>query len=65
MASLADAASAGLSRPALAAMLPAVRIWLLVIAAFVLAMAAVGGATWLPGSGLSIAGWKPIVGAPR
>ncbi len=64
MTSLTDTASAGLSRnSATAAQLPAVRIWLLVIAAFVLAMVVVGGATRLTGSGLSITEWKPILGA--
>ena len=42
--------------------LPAVRIWLFTIAAFVLAMVIVGGATRLTGSGLSITEWQPIMG---
>ena len=64
MTSLADTASAGLGRnSAQAPLLPAVRIWLVIIAAFVLAMVVVGGATRLTGSGLSITEWKPIVGA--
>jgi cytochrome c oxidase assembly protein subunit 15 len=41
----------------------AVAIWLLVIAAMVLAMIVVGGATRLTDSGLSITEWKPVTGA--
>src|SRR3954468_23122848 len=41
----------------------AVAIWLLVVAALVLAMVVVGGSTRLTGSGLSITQWKPIPGA--
>jgi heme a synthase len=64
MTSLADTASAGLGRnSAQAPQLPAVRVWLVIIATFVLAMVVVGGATRLTGSGLSITEWKPIVGA--
>jgi cytochrome c oxidase assembly protein subunit 15 len=40
-----------------------VRAWLLVLAALVLAMVAVGGATRLTGSGLSITEWRPVTGA--
>ena len=40
-----------------------VAIWLFAIAAMVLAMVVVGGATRLTGSGLSITEWKPIAGA--
>jgi cytochrome c oxidase assembly protein subunit 15 len=39
-----------------------VRIWLYAIAALVLLMVVVGGATRLTGSGLSITSWKPIAG---
>jgi cytochrome c oxidase assembly protein subunit 15 len=39
-----------------------VAIWLLVVAALVLGMVVVGGATRLTGSGLSITEWKPIHG---
>ncbi len=39
-----------------------VRIWLYVLAAFVLVMVFVGGATRLTESGLSITAWKPISG---
>ncbi len=38
-------------------------IWLFVVAAFILAMVVVGGATRLTGSGLSITEWRPITGA--
>ena len=40
-----------------------VAVWLLVVAAFVLAMVIVGGATRLTGSGLSITEWRPVTGA--
>ena len=41
----------------------AVRIWLYLVAALVVAMVAVGGATRLTGSGLSITEWRPVTGA--
>jgi cytochrome c oxidase assembly protein subunit 15 len=41
----------------------AVRIWLTVVAMLVVAMIAVGGATRLTDSGLSITEWQPILGA--
>ena len=40
-----------------------VAIWLFAVAALVLAMVVVGGATRLTGSGLSITQWKPVSGA--
>ena len=40
-----------------------VAIWLFVVAAMVLAMVVVGGATRLTDSGLSITEWKPVTGA--
>ena len=40
-----------------------VRAWLLVVAALVFLTAAVGGATRVTGSGLSIVEWRPVVGA--
>jgi cytochrome c oxidase assembly protein subunit 15 len=40
-----------------------VRIWLYVLAALVVGMVAVGGATRLTGSGLSITEWRPVTGA--
>ncbi|HEY4403283.1 MAG TPA: COX15/CtaA family protein [Xanthobacteraceae bacterium] len=41
----------------------AIRIWLLAVAALVFAMVAVGGATRLTESGLSITEWQPVAGA--
>ena len=41
----------------------AVRIWLYVLAALVVVMVGIGGATRLTGSGLSITEWKPVTGA--
>ena len=41
----------------------AVRLWLYAVAAMVLAMVLVGGATRLTESGLSITEWKPVLGA--
>jgi len=43
--------------------LAAVRVWLFALAALVVAMVAVGGATRLTGSGLSITEWRPVTGA--
>jgi cytochrome c oxidase assembly protein subunit 15 len=40
-----------------------VRIWIFLLAALVVLMIAVGGATRLTGSGLSITEWKPVTGA--
>src|SRR5690606_27891362 len=40
-----------------------VRSWLYCLAFLVIAMIAVGGATRLTGSGLSITEWKPVTGA--
>ena len=40
-----------------------VRVWLYIVAALVVAMVAVGGATRLTGSGLSITEWRPVTGA--
>ena len=63
MNSPANIASAQLGRHRTAAPgLPAVRIWLFAVAAFVFAMVIVGGATRLTGSGLSITEWQPILG---
>ncbi len=64
MTSPPDAASEDLSRHS-APIVPlrAVRSWLFLIAALVVCMVVVGGATRLTGSGLSITEWKPIVGA--
>jgi cytochrome c oxidase assembly protein subunit 15 len=41
----------------------AIRVWLMVLFAMVVAMIAVGGLTRLTDSGLSITEWKPITGA--
>jgi cytochrome c oxidase assembly protein subunit 15 len=41
----------------------ALRLWLYAVAALILAMVVVGGATRLTDSGLSITEWKPILGA--
>jgi cytochrome c oxidase assembly protein subunit 15 len=41
----------------------AVQLWLLAVAALILAMITVGGATRLTDSGLSITEWQPILGA--
>ncbi len=40
----------------------AVRLWLYAVAALVMAMVLVGGATRLTESGLSITEWKPVMG---
>ncbi|MCF8503345.1 MAG: COX15/CtaA family protein [Caulobacter sp.] len=40
-----------------------VAVWLFAVAALVLAMVIVGGATRLTGSGLSITEWRPVTGA--
>ena len=40
-----------------------VRLWLFAVAALVVVMVSLGGATRLTGSGLSITEWKPIMGA--
>ena len=44
------------------ASLRGVRIWLVVVAAMIVAMVLVGGATRLTESGLSIVEWKPVTG---
>ena len=45
------------------AALPAIRLWLFIMAALVFAMVIVGGATRLTDSGLSITEWQPLLGA--
>ncbi|WP_239467981.1 COX15/CtaA family protein [Microvirga arvi] len=52
-----------LARVSQARSLTAVRIWIYVLAALVVLMVAVGGATRLTGSGLSITEWRPVTGA--
>ncbi|WP_332700514.1 COX15/CtaA family protein [Devosia sp.] len=60
---MTSAHSAALSQTTYAAdRLRPVRIWLYVMAAFVLLMVVVGGITRLTESGLSITSWKPISG---
>jgi heme a synthase len=39
-----------------------IRVWLFAVAALVLLMVSLGGATRLTGSGLSITEWKPLIG---
>jgi cytochrome c oxidase assembly protein subunit 15 len=46
-----------------AAPLRGVRVWLAIVAAMIVAMILVGGATRLTESGLSIVEWKPVTGA--
>jgi heme a synthase len=41
----------------------AIRVWLMVLFALVVAIIAVGGLTRLTGSGLSITDWRPVTGA--
>lgn len=55
-------ATSSLRDPLDHARLRPVRIWLYILAAFVLVMVLVGGATRLTESGLSITSWKPISG---
>lgn len=61
MAILAPAGRAGTGRGE--ARDHAVRAWLYAVAALVMAMVVVGGATRLTNSGLSITEWKPLLGA--
>jgi len=63
MAVAAAVEGVGLTSSRRAQNLSAVKIWLYVLAALVVAMVAVGGATRLTGSGLSITEWKPVTGA--
>jgi cytochrome c oxidase assembly protein subunit 15 len=51
-----------MDRPAERMHVRAIRVWLYVVAALVLAMVLVGGATRLTESGLSITEWKPVMG---
>ena len=53
---------AGSGKAALAPHTRALRIWLAALAALIIAMILVGGATRLTDSGLSITEWKPVVG---
>ena len=58
-----SAATQQQSAPARARHIRALRIWLAAIAALIVAMILVGGATRLTDSGLSITEWQPIMGA--
>jgi cytochrome c oxidase assembly protein subunit 15 len=62
MSSTTILAGSGKATPALARHTRALRIWLAALAALIIAMILVGGATRLTDSGLSITEWKPIVG---
>ncbi|WP_423141384.1 COX15/CtaA family protein [Parablastomonas sp. CN1-191] len=57
MRDIVTSADAGRSRPA------ALARWLLVVAALIVAIVAVGGITRLTESGVSITEWKPVAGA--
>ena len=63
MAVAASTEGMPLARVPRARSLSAVRIWIYSLAALVVLMVAVGGATRLTGSGLSITEWKPVTGA--
>ena len=57
-----DQESTMTAKPAHDGATPAIRLWLYVVAALVLAMVLVGGATRLTESGLSITEWRPVMG---
>jgi heme a synthase len=63
MAVAASTEGMPLARLPQARSLSAVRVWLFSLATLVILMVAVGGATRLTGSGLSITEWKPVTGA--
>jgi cytochrome c oxidase assembly protein subunit 15 len=63
MAVAASTEDLPLAGPPQTTSLSAIRIWLYLLAALVVAMVAVGGATRLTGSGLSITEWRPVTGA--
>ena len=63
MAVAASTEGMPLARGYRARSLSAVRIWIYSLAVLVVLMVAVGGATRLTGSGLSITEWKPVTGA--
>jgi heme a synthase len=62
MSSTTILAGSGKATPVPARHARALRIWLAALAALIIAMILVGGATRLTDSGLSITEWKPIVG---
>src|SRR5215212_3249460 len=63
MAVAASTEGMPLARVPQAQSLTAVRTWIYVLSALVVLMVAVGGATRLTGSGLSITEWRPVTGA--
>jgi cytochrome c oxidase assembly protein subunit 15 len=63
MAVAASTESVPLARVPQSRSVSAVRTWIYCLAALVVLMVAVGGATRLTGSGLSITEWKPVTGA--
>src|ERR671921_262194 len=63
MAVAASTESMPLARMPQTQSLSAVRAWIYSLAVLVVLMVAVGGATRLTGSGLSITEWKPVTGA--
>src|SRR5215213_2085865 len=63
MAVAASTEGMPLARVPQAQSLTAVRVWIYTLAALVVLMVAVGGATRLTGSGLSITEWRPVTGA--
>jgi len=63
MAVAASTEGMPLARVPQAPSLTAVRAWIYTLAALVVLMVAVGGATRLTGSGLSITEWRPVTGA--
>jgi heme a synthase len=63
MAVAASTEGMPLARVPQARSLSAVRAWIYALAALVVLMVAVGGATRLTGSGLSITEWRPVTGA--
>jgi cytochrome c oxidase assembly protein subunit 15 len=63
MAVAASTEGMPLARVPQAQSLSAVRAWIYTLAALVVLMVAVGGATRLTGSGLSITEWRPVTGA--
>ena len=63
MAVAASTEGVPLARAPRSQSLSAVRTWIYCLAALVVLMVAVGGATRLTGSGLSITEWKPVTGA--
>jgi cytochrome c oxidase assembly protein subunit 15 len=63
MSSATILANAGKATPVPTRHARALKVWLAALAALIVAMILVGGATRLTDSGLSITEWKPIVGA--